>query len=86
MSLEAHVRLCENVEVKVLHATRPISETFFKTLQAKLTYHISFKSRDNARKELFSYIELFYNRKRLHSALDYCPPKEYEYIEIKKVT
>ena len=62
-----------------------ISETFFKTLRAELTYHISFKSRDNARKELFSYIELFYNRKRLHSALDYCSPEEYEYIEMKKV-
>ena len=62
-----------------------ISETFFKTLRAELTYHINFKNRANARKELFSYIELFYNRKRLHSALDYCSPEEYEHIEMRKV-
>ena len=42
-----------------------ITETFFKTLRAELTYHVSFKGRDDARKEIFSYIELFYNRKRL---------------------
>lgn len=37
-----------------------ITETFFKTLRAELTYHVSFKDRDDARKEIFSYIELFY--------------------------
>jgi len=61
-----------------------ITETFLKTLRAELTYHVSFKGRDDARKEIFSYIELFYNRKRLHSSIDYCSPEEYEYIEMKK--
>jgi len=62
-----------------------ITETFFKTLRAELTYHVRFKDRENARKEIFSYIELFYNRKRLHSSIDYCSPDEYEYVEMKKV-
>lgn len=61
-----------------------ISETFFKTLRAELTYHVSFKDRDDARKEIFSYIELFYNRKRLHSAIDYCSPEEYERLKMQK--
>jgi len=61
-----------------------ISETFFKTLRAELTYHIRFDGRDDARKEIFSYIELFYNRKRLHSALDYHSPEEYERLEMKE--
>jgi transposase InsO family protein len=61
-----------------------ISETFFKTLRAELTYHIRFNGRDEARKEIFSYIELFYNRKRLHSALDYHSPEEYERLEMKE--
>ncbi len=52
--------------------------------RAELTYHVSFKDRDDARKEIFSYIELFYNRKRLHSSIDYCSPEEYECIEMKK--
>ena len=60
-----------------------ITETFFKTLRAELTYHVRFKDRKNARKEIFSYIELFYNRKRLHSSIDYCSPDEYESIEIR---
>jgi len=40
-----------------------IKETFLKTLLAELTYHVNFKDRNDARKEIFSYkIELFYNR------------------------
>ena len=35
-------------------------------------------TRQEARQSLFRYIELFYNRKRLHSALDYCSPTEFE--------
>jgi len=62
-----------------------ITETFFKTLRAELTYHVNFKDRETARKEIFSYIELFYNRKRLHSSIDYCSPEEYEYVEMKEV-
>jgi putative transposase len=62
-----------------------ITETFFKTLRAELTYHTHFKSRAEARKEIFSYIELFYNRVRLHSSIDYCAPDEYERFEMNKV-
>ena len=35
-------------------------------------------SRDEARQSVFDYIEVFYNRKRLHSALDYRSPVAYE--------
>lgn len=59
-----------------------ITETFFKTLRAELTYHTRFRSRAEARKEIFSYIELFYNRVRLHSSIDYCAPDEYEMSEV----
>lgn len=55
-----------------------ISETFFKTLRAELTYHSSFHKRDDARREIFDYIECFYNRTRLHSSLGYCSPLEFE--------
>lgn len=61
-----------------------ITETFFKTLRAELTYHIKFKDRGEARKEIFCYIELFYNRVRLHSSIDYCSPEEYECAEMKE--
>ena len=55
-----------------------ISETFFKTLRAELTYHSKFKTRRNAKRELFDYIECFYNRIRIHSGIDYCSPEEFE--------
>ena len=55
-----------------------ISETFFKTLRAELTYHNRFITRKDAKRELFDYIECFYNRLRLHSGIEYCSPYEFE--------
>lgn len=57
-----------------------ISETFFKTLRAELTYHVTFENRKDAKRQLFDYIECFYNRVRLHSGIGYCSPQEYEEI------
>ena len=53
-------------------------ESFFKTLKTELVYHRHFKSRAEARVEIFEYIEVFYNRLRLHSALGYVTPEEFE--------
>jgi transposase InsO family protein len=55
-----------------------VAESFFHTLKTELTHHINFKTRDDARKAIFEYIEVFYNRKRIHSANDYFSPEEYE--------
>lgn len=51
-------------------------ESFFKTLKGELGRR--FTTRDEAQRELFSYIEGFYNTRRLHSSLGYCSPAEYE--------
>jgi transposase InsO family protein len=55
-----------------------ITESFFHTLKTELTKNLKYKSRQEARVSLFEYIELFYNRKRLHSSLGYRSPVEYE--------
>ncbi len=55
-----------------------VIESFFKSLKAEIPWHRKFKSREEARKELFEYIEVFYNRKRLHSTLGYQSPVDYE--------
>lgn len=55
-----------------------ITETFFHTLKTELTSRIKYKTREEARNSIFEYIEIFYNRKRLHSALGYMSPMEYE--------
>lgn len=55
-----------------------VAESFFKTLKIELVYHCEFKTRAEARQMIFEYIEVFYNRERLHSANGYMSPVEYE--------
>lgn len=61
-----------------------VIESFFKTLKAELMGGIRFKSREEARSSLFEFIEVFYNKKRLHSTLGYHSPVEYERIALTK--
>lgn len=53
-------------------------ESFFHTLKTELVYRKRFRTRAQARREIFEYIEVFYNRQRLHSTLGYCTPEEFE--------
>jgi putative transposase len=53
-------------------------ESFFKTLKAELVYHERYATREQARRSVFEYVEVFYNRKRLHSALGYQTPEQFE--------
>ncbi len=55
-----------------------VAESFFRTIKTESLYHFDFESREQARLEIFNYIEGFYNRKRMHSTLDYQSPEEYE--------
>jgi len=55
-----------------------VMESFFGTLKTELVHHETYHSRAAAHQALFEYIEVFYNRKRRHSALGYRSPIEYE--------
>ena len=55
-----------------------VMESFFGTLKTELIHHETYDSRAIAHQALFEYIEVFYNRKRRHSALGYRSPTEYE--------
>ncbi|HIB94074.1 MAG TPA: IS3 family transposase, partial [Candidatus Lambdaproteobacteria bacterium] len=55
-----------------------VSESFFHTLKTELTHHRRFKSREEAKAEIFEYIEIFYNKIRMHSANDYLSPTAFE--------
>lgn len=55
-----------------------VSESFFHSLKTELTHHCQFKTREEAKLAIFEYIEVFYNRERLHSANDYLSPVDYE--------
>jgi putative transposase len=55
-------------------------ESFFGTLKSELVHHRSYLTRDEASPDLFYYIEAWYNRSRLHSALGYESPEAYEQL------
>lgn len=54
------------------------AETFFRTLKVELVYRTNFKTRAEAKAAIFEFIEVWYNRKRMHSSLGYQTPMEYE--------
>ena len=53
-------------------------ESFFGTLKTERVHRRRYRTRSEARQDLFQYIETWYNRKRLHSALGYVSPVEFE--------
>ena len=53
-------------------------ESFFGTLKSEWVHHRAYRTRQEARADIFYYIEAFYNRRRLHSALGYLSPDAYE--------
>ena len=55
-----------------------VAESFFHTLKTELVGFEDYRTRDQARSSLFEYIELFYNRIRRHSTLNYRSPAEFE--------
>jgi transposase InsO family protein len=53
-------------------------ESFFHNLKTERVHHLVYATRGQARRDLFAYIEGFYNSPRLHSSLGYLSPAEVE--------
>ena len=53
-------------------------ESFFHTLKSELVMHCDYKTRGEARASLFDYMEVFYNRQRRHSTINYVAPLTFE--------
>ena len=58
--------------------TNAAMESFFGSLKSEWLHHQHFASRQEAMSSIFYYIEVFYNRQRLHSANRYRSPAEFE--------
>jgi putative transposase len=52
-----------------------VAESFFSTLKNELLYGQRFITREHARSEIFKFMEIFYNRQRLHQTLNYVTPE-----------
>jgi len=57
-----------------------VAESFFARLKSEWVNHQRYVSRSESIQSLFYYIEIFYNRKRRHSSIEYVTPQEYETI------
>lgn len=56
------------------------TESFFRSLKVECIYHQLIHTREEAKQLIFDYIEVFYNRQRRHSTLNYVSPTEYETV------
>jgi putative transposase len=59
-------------------ADNAVAESFFSSLKRERTDGVNYETRDEARKDVFDYIEGFYNRRRRHSTLGMVSPAEFE--------
>lgn len=55
-----------------------VAERFFHTLKTEFVYSENYVTREQAKLSLFEYIEVFYNRFRRHSNLNYLSPAKFE--------
>ena len=55
-----------------------VVESFFSTLKNELVHERDYHTREEAQAEVFEFIEVFYNRQRLHQTLGYVSPVESE--------
>lgn len=57
---------------------KAVAESFFSTIKTELIYQNNYKTRQQARQDIFEYIAVYYNRIRMHSKLNYKSPEDYE--------
>jgi len=60
-----------------------VAESFFGVLKTELVYHERYEGHQDTLHSIFEYIEVFYNRQRRHSTLEYLCPAEYEKQKLK---
>lgn len=76
--LESNTNVVRSMSRKGNCWDNAVAESFFKTLKCDIIYGNKFLFIDEAKIEVFQYIEIWYNKKRLHSALGYKTPEEME--------
>lgn len=74
--------MCASFTGKGACLDNAVIESFWATLERELVYpRARFATRDEARAAIFEFIEIYYNRERLHSSLNYETPEVYERLK-----
>ena len=60
-----------------------VAESFFHTLKTELVYHEIYETKAQANQSIFEYIEVFYNRQRMHSTNNNLSPVEFEELMLQ---
>ena len=60
-----------------------VAESFFHVLKSELVYHTMWDGYTDAHRDLFEYLEVYYNRERIHSTLGWVSPAQYESQAVK---
>jgi len=81
--LDAYSNLTRSMSRKGDCWDNAVAESFFKTIKTELVYDHQFLTKRQAKLEIFDYIEIWYNRKRRHSALGYLSPELFEKLLLK---
>lgn len=71
-------RLVQSMSAKGNCYDNAVAESFFATLKKELICSEVYRTRADARDAIFEFIEVFYNRRRMHSLLGYMTPDEFE--------
>lgn len=76
--LADHYQIILSMSAKGRCYDNAVTESFFHTLKTEHVYLHSFKTREEAKNSIFEYIEVFYNRERTHSTIEYMSPEDFE--------
>ncbi len=68
----------------IVLSVNAVAESFFGSLKTERVFFSQYKTREEARRDIVDYIEMFYNDNRRHSYLGYVSPKEFEKLWLLK--
>jgi putative transposase len=77
-------RMTQSMSAKGNCYDNAVAESFFATLKKELIGDEVYRTRQEAREAIFEFVEVFYNRRRMHSLIDYMTPDEFESCHSKR--
>ena len=78
IALKTMLSRTASVQAQVDTQGNAVAESFFATLKVEFVHGTLFRTRAQATREIFEYIEMFYNRARRHSSIGHVSPLEFE--------